>query len=86
MYIYFLFLRREKVSLSSLVSDELLDLIKIHAGLKSDNFSCENDVTPICIETLKSICNLTYNSRDIAERCYKKGVIEEILKRMSKPK
>lgn len=59
-------------------------MIKTHAGLKTESFSFNTETTPVSIEALKSMCNLAYNSRDIAERCYKNGIFEEILKRIAR--
>lgn len=58
----------------------------IYAGLKNDTFLLNEETIPVCIETLKSICNLAFNSGCVAERCCKNGILEGVLKRISKYK
>lgn len=72
------------MGLSILVNDELLSLIKKHAGLTDCNFSFNIDTTPACIETLKCLCNLVYNCKDVAENCCKNGTLVAVLKRAAK--
>lgn len=74
------------MSLNVLVTHELLELIKVHAGLKNEDFIFDTETTFISIEAQKCICNLAYNCRDIAERCYKNGIFEGTLKRIARYK
>lgn len=80
------FQRREKVFLNTLVTAELLDLIKKYAGLEDDVFYLNAELLPICIEALKCICNLALNCTNVAERCCNNGILQGILIRIGKHK
>lgn len=62
----------------------MLTLIQTHAGLRNTNFLFGDNTTQVCIETLKSICNLAYNSKHVAEMCCRNGILDGVLKRIAK--
>lgn len=82
----FLFYRREKISLNTLITDDLLDQIKIYSGLQNDKSFSNAECISVHIECLKSICNLAFNSREVAERCCKSGILDGVLRRISRYK
>ncbi|KAG5879237.1 hypothetical protein JTB14_006037 [Gonioctena quinquepunctata] len=75
-------LSREKQFLSELINDEWIDLIKKHSGLNDDYFEFNQNTTPICIEVLKSLSNIMFNSKNLADNFRVNGVLRSIRRRI----
>lgn len=75
---------REKQALQELITDDWIDLIKKHIGLKEKDFKFNSETTSVCLEAQKSLCNIAYNCRLVAEKCCKNGILEGIVERIKK--
>lgn len=75
---------REKQALQELITDDWTDLIKKHIGLNETEFKFNSETTSVCLEAEKSLCNIAYNCRLIAEKCCKNGTLEGIVERIKK--
>ncbi|KAJ8919466.1 hypothetical protein NQ315_016566 [Exocentrus adspersus] len=79
-------LSREKQALNNLITDDCINLIKKNIGLDGDEFKFNEETTPACLEALKSLCNIAFNCRLVAEKCRKNGILDGIVDRIKKYK
>ncbi|CAH1159707.1 unnamed protein product [Phaedon cochleariae] len=75
-------LSREKQCLAELINEEWRDLIKKHSGLCDPNFEFSEQKTPICIEVQKSLSNIMFNSRGLAEDFRTNGILTGLQRRI----
>ncbi|XP_023025023.2 ric8 guanine nucleotide exchange factor A isoform X1 [Leptinotarsa decemlineata] len=74
-------LSREKHNLVELVNDEWIELMKKHS-IGNEDFEFNENTTPVCLEVLKSLSNLMYNCKPLAEKVVKVGIFKGLKKRM----
>ncbi|XP_028134731.1 synembryn [Diabrotica virgifera virgifera] len=75
-------LSREKEHLSEVISDDWINLIKHHSGLDNEHFEYNDNKSLICVEVLKSLSNILFNSKKIAEKSLENGILEGLTKRI----
>ncbi|XP_056630323.1 synembryn [Diorhabda sublineata] len=75
-------LSRETNQLYELINYKWMDLIKKHSGLNNEKFEFSKDKTLICIEVMKSLSNILFNSRQLASKTVENGILEGLTNRI----
>ncbi|KAJ8952632.1 hypothetical protein NQ314_007491 [Rhamnusium bicolor] len=79
-------LSREKYSLSELVTDDWLILIKKHTGLEDKLFIFDEETLPLALQAQMSLCNIIFNCRSVAKACSNNGILDSIVERINRYK